>query len=217
MSVTLTDISSFTIFAGGFIALYRFSNIEPRYYPFIFLLWIGCINEILSFVLVHRGMYTIVNSNIYILLESILITWFFKRMRIFDGKSWLFQMFIICILVSWTVENLLVYHLSHYSIYFRIFYSSMIVLMSIVLINYLLLTEYQPVGKNAGFILCVGFITYFLFMVLVNSFWLYGLISSKSFLLYVSKILVFVNLFTNLIYAMAILWIPKKQPYLLPL
>jgi hypothetical protein len=217
MSVTLTDISSFTIFAGGLVGLIRFSKMDSRYHPFIFLVWIGCINEMLSFVLVHQGKFTIVNSNIYVLLESLLTCWFFKRMHIFKRAPWLFWITIFCLIFLWSVENLLLYSVTHYSIYFRIFYSSLIVLLSIVLVNLFLLTEYQPVIRNGGFIICTGFITYFLFMVLVNSFWLYGLTGSKSFLLYVSKILVYVNLFTNLIYALAILWIPKKQPYLLPL
>src|SRR6476620_11303267 len=103
MSSVLTDIFSFTILIGGFISLWRYSIIEPRYHPFIFLLWIGCINEILSFVLVHRGMYTIVNSNIYILLESVLITWFFKRMRFFRNFEWLFPLTIFFLVVSWSV------------------------------------------------------------------------------------------------------------------
>lgn len=211
MSGLVIYIFSFSILLAGTIGLFRFKKIDRTYYPFLYLLWIGCINEIISFFLVQKGFHTIVNSNIYILLEAIFIIWYFQQTRLFDAHPGLFIMIVVSLLAFWITENLVLHPLSHYSIYFRIYYSAVIVFMSILTINQLLLREYQAVGRNATFILCIGFITYFLIKVLVNSFWLYGLSSSRTFLLQVSRILAFVNLITNFIYALAVIWIPKKQ------
>ncbi|MGZ3838190.1 MAG: hypothetical protein ACXVBR_03490 [Flavisolibacter sp.] len=216
MSSLTTDICSLSILLGGIIGLARFKEMDPRYHPFLFLLWIGCINEILSFILVRMGYYTIITSNLYILMEALLLTWYFQKMHLFDRYPLLFRFLLLSLAVCWAGENLLFHPLRHYSIYFRIFYSTLMVLLSIVAINQLLLTENRSVGRNAGFILCGAFIFYFLIKVLVNAFWLYGLASSRQFLLQVSRILVFVNLITNLVYALALVWIPKKQPCLLP-
>lgn len=217
MSSLVSDILNLAIFIAGVISVIRFPKMDTAYYPFIFLLWIGCVNEILSIVLVRMGLYTIVNSNIYILIESLMLTWYFKKMKVFNATPCLFFVTLFSLACFWMIENLVMHPVTHYSIYFRIYYSALIVLMSILTINHLLLTEQKAVGRNASFILCVGFITYFLIKVLVNAFWLYGLSSSREFLLQVSRILVIVNLITNLIYALAIVWIPKKQPSLLPL
>jgi hypothetical protein len=50
----------------------------------------------------------------------------------------------------------------------------------------------------------------------VNAFWLYGLTKSKEFLLQIHIIMMYTNFITNLIFALAVLWTPKKQASILP-
>jgi hypothetical protein len=50
----------------------------------------------------------------------------------------------------------------------------------------------------------------------VHSFWIYGLTNSRNFLATIYLIMFYVNLFANLTFAVGLLWIPKKQPSLLP-
>ncbi len=47
-------------------------------------------------------------------------------------------------------------------------------------------------------------------------FWLYGLRFSKEFLMNVTTILIYINLFTNLVFALAVLWMPAKHRFSLP-
>lgn len=217
MSMLVVQIFSFSIFIAGLISVVRFNTIAKNYHPYIFLLWIGCANELVSTFLVSNNHFTIINSNVYVLVEALFLTWFFQKSKLFERTPQLFGIIVAALCLFWLMETIVLHNIHHYGYYFRIFYSAVVVLMSISAINYLLTTEDQFLLKNATFLFCIGFLLYFIIKVLVNSFWAYGLTSSLTFLKGISNILVLVNLFTNLIYALAVLCIPKKQPSLLPL
>src|SRR5205814_10510208 len=100
--------------------------------------------------------------------------------------------------------------------YFRIFYSFLISIMSINIINQQLNFEKKNIVKNPIFLICIGFVIYFTYDVIVGLFWLYGLHMIMHFQLNVAIILVYINLFANLIYALAVLWMPLKHRFTLP-
>lgn len=84
------------------------------------------------------------------------------------------------------------------------------------MINSILVSGIRKMMKYALFLICLAFTIYFTYKIIVEAFWLYGLESSTSFQLLVWNITVFVNLIANLMYALAIVWIPKKKPSILP-
>lgn len=84
------------------------------------------------------------------------------------------------------------------------------------MINRIIITERKSLIRNPVFIICLAFIIYFTYKVLLEIFWLYGLNSSREFRVEVYNIFKYINLFANLIYALAILWIPRKREYMLP-
>lgn len=211
----LTNILNLLIFLAGLIALIRWKQIDKIFYPFIFMIWLGCVNEVLSIVLASQGHHTIINNNIYILTEALLILWFFKSMGLFDGQKTLLTALITFYCCLWLVESLAIRRFTQMNSFFFIFYAFGTVLMSISTINYLLVVHKTSLLKNATFLICIGFLVYFTQSVLINSFWLYGLTKSKTFLLSIHRIMIFVNLFANFLYAAALLWIPRKQPSLL--
>ena len=65
------------------------------------------------------------------------------------------------------------------------------------------------------FLISIGFIIYFTYEILVEAFSLYGLNNSLEFQKNVYMILTYLNLFVNLLYALAILWIPRKRVHML--
>ena len=214
MSYTIRLIFSFSIIIPVVISWIRFKKINPAYYPFIFLLWLGLLNEILNYTIVKITHSNAVNSNIYALLESLLITWQFYTWKLFSRHKSLY-IFIICAFAGvWITENFIISAITSISSYFRIIYSFIIVLMSIAVINMLLVRERKFMITNPVFLLCITFIIYYTYNVLVETFWLYGL--SKEFRVKVHRIEEFINVFANIVYSLAIIWMPIKQRFTLP-
>lgn len=204
---------SFSIFIAGIIALIRFNKINKCYYPFLYCIWIACVNELLSFILFKNNSSTSINSNLYVLIESLLIIWLFQRLKRFNKQNYLFLIIAISFLIIWCIENFVVEKITGIAMYFRIYYSLIIVLLSINYLNQMLGSAKEINWKNSDLLLCLGFILFFTYKLLVQSFWLYGLKSSKNFLLTVYPIMVYINLVSNLIYAIAVLWMPRKLVY----
>jgi hypothetical protein len=88
--------------------------------------------------------------------------------------------------------------------------------MSIAVLNILLTRERKSLLSHPVFLFCISFIIYYFYKVLVEAFWVYGLNSGKGFRMRVYAILMYINAFTNIMYAIAILWIPKRQRFTLP-
>ncbi|HMK05166.1 MAG TPA: hypothetical protein VK489_13270 [Ferruginibacter sp.] len=150
------------------------------------------------------------------MLESFLITWQFYTWKLFNRHRSLYIV-ILCLLMStWLVENFILSKINYFSSYFRIVYSFIIVLMSISVLNMLLVRERKTLLKNPMFLICITFIIYYTYRVVVEAFWVYGLNSSREFRLKVYQILLFINVFANLVYALAVLWMPTKQRFTLP-
>lgn len=216
MSYTVRLIFSFSIIIAVVISWVRFKKINPTYYPFIFCLWVGLLNEILSYIFSRLNHSNAVNSNIYVLLESFFIAWQFYTWKLFNRHQSLFIIILCLFLGVWVVENFILSRIDHFSSYFRITYSFITVLMSISVLNTLLARERKSIVTNPVFLICISFIIYYTYKVLVEAFWVYGLNSSKEFRLKVYSILLYINLFVNLIYAFAIIWMPTKQRFTLP-
>lgn len=214
-------LAASSVLIAAVIALIRFSKIDKRYYPFLYCLWIGSANELLSFYLVFiRKASTMINTNIYVLLESLLLTWFFKEIRLFKKESTFFLIAGFLVTV-WITENFVIHSITLYSTYFRIAASFLIVFMGIHAANSFLFANRQNLLQDATFLLCIAFIIYFTYKAFVLAFTIYGAGRKSNFLLNIHIIMIYVNLATNLLYALAVLWMPRKirylQPSLLPL
>lgn len=215
MDYTLVRVFAYSIALAAVIGIIRCRQIDPVYYPFLFLIWLGLFNEGLSHFLTWKGYHNTINSNIFALAESLLITWFFKRLGLFDRKPLTFYVLSIFFILAWLIDNFRS-NFSHVSSYFIICFSFAISLMSVSMINMLIAKTKKLLIRNATFLICLGFITYYTYSVLVEIFFLYGLEeSSKEFSKSVYRILIWINLVVNLIYALAILWAPRRHGYLL--
>lgn len=216
MSFAVLSSLSFSIFIAGMLSIIRFKKINDQYYPFVLSLWIGCLNELISLYFLKNYLPSSINNNIYILIESILITFLFKNLGLFNSRKIIFYGIIVGFICEWLIENFILGQISVFNAYFSIFSSFVIVLMSISTINELIIRNSSRVFANATFLLCLGFIVFFTYQVLVYAFWIYGSQSDTGFLLNIFTILIYINLLTNLIYALAVLWMPKKLEFTLP-
>jgi hypothetical protein len=215
MNYTWFLIFSFSILIAAAIGWVRFKKIAPAFYPFLVCLTLGAINEIISTILAYQRSSTMVNNNIYVLAESLLLITQLARWNAFGKFHSMIPLTLSFLCLLWIAENLLLFKLEGISSYFRLVYSAIIVMLSINVSNFLIATEKGNLLRHPAFLVCMGFLVYFTYKILVEAFWLYGLGKSGSFRENVYSIMIWINLIVNLIYACAVLWMPAKQRFTL--
>jgi hypothetical protein len=206
-------LMSASIFVAAIIGVVRFNKIDPTYYPVVCCIWIASLNEIISFTLIANGFTTTINNNVYVLIESILITLQFKNWGLFSNRPLAFKSIITVLLIVWITENYYGFTQQQIQYYFRLVYSCVIVLMGIHLNNNIVYSWQRNLLTSPVFQFCTGFIIYFTCKIVVEAFWLYGLDFSVRFLTNVYLILSWVNLAVNFIYSSALLCIPQKRKH----
>ena len=213
--VSWIGISEVSISIPAIAGLIRYWNIDRKYQPFIWIIWLGFINEIVSYLITRANITNSVNSNVYGCCEMVLMLIFFKRFSLFDNAKYLFWGLMSLFGALWIVENLVVYSLYRFSSFYFMATFFTYVLMSISLINRMIVSNERSFGRSAIFMILIGFIVFNTYGLLVEIFWLYGLQASRQFVKDVYGILVFVNLAVNLLYTVAIIWIPRKPEFTL--
>src|ERR1700712_3254658 len=119
--MSVKDYFIFSILIAGIISLVRFSMIRREYYPFIFVIWLACINELLNFVLFKAHVYTVFPNNIYSLFEGLLMLWFFENMGTFRRIRNMRYLLSALLTVVWVADNFIFHHFStQYNSYFNI-------------------------------------------------------------------------------------------------
>ena len=83
MNYTILTILSFSILIAGVIGIFRFAQIRDIYRPFIYLIWIGCVTEIVSTYFAYVYHNNLAVGAIYRLCESLLLLWFFSKVGVF--------------------------------------------------------------------------------------------------------------------------------------
>ncbi len=210
---TVGTILSFSILIAGVIGIFRFAQIRDIYRPFIYLIWIGCITEVVSTYFAYVYHNNLAVGAIYRLCESLFLLWFFSRLGIFTKQSKILYALSGIFVVIWLTDNFLSSHLTkNVTFYFDIVYALSIVLLAIRAINDLLFTE-KNLLKNPTFLICIGLVIFFTYQIIQRMFWLYGLRESAEFRRSVQIILYIINCLTNLIFALAIVWMRKRQPF----
>jgi hypothetical protein len=215
MNFTVNAVFSLSIAIAAIIGWARFKRTDPAFLPFLILLWTGLSNEIFSLVIMYKGFTNVYNYNLYTLAEALLITWQFERWKLFAGKKWLYYLLQFAYPAGWLAELLLTDRQHLFTSYFIIGHAILIVLMSVSMNNKLLFKITHSLFKEPVFLICAGFTLYFVYALLVEAFWMYGLNQSRFFRLRIYEILAYVNLITNLIFAFATLWMPLKRQYIL--
>ena len=212
MSFPLIIVFSLTILIAGVIALLLFKRINKLFHPFIYYIWLGCINELVSIAVIIKGHQTIVKNNIYALIASFLLTWFFQKIGFFNNRKWLFILLLAFLLSAWIFENFIYGSMTTNSTYFRIIFAIIIVIMSLFVINRLIFSN-TDLLKNSIFVLCISFVIFFSFRVILQSFVIYGSGRPSDFLLNLYSVMGYILLATNILHTIAILWMPKKARY----
>lgn len=216
MDFLIDVIISFTIVIPALIGLVKFKKMDRSFLPFILLIWISVVNEIVSLITINLFHSNTINYNIHILVKALLITWQFNKWKLFERAPKLYRYLLIGLLATWIIEVMFISSIIVFASYFIILHSFIIVLMSINILNKLIVKEQDNLLKNSVFLICIGFVILFTFSALIEIFMIYGINESGTFMINVYAILAYTNLFVNLLFAVAILWVPKRQIFLTP-
>jgi hypothetical protein len=191
--------------------LIRWREIRQMYQPFILLVTIAAVTEILNYVIIEvlRGNNNSI-INIYSLVEwSLIIAQFYYWRYYSHTKRWYPYIGIACLIV-WIIENLIIGNIFYIGPVFRISSAFMLVILSINEINYVIINESRYLLKNARFLICAAFLVYFLYQVLLEGA-IY--VTAKGASPTANKIInlfSYINAFVNIIYGIAVWYIPKK-------
>jgi hypothetical protein len=202
-----------SVFAVG-ISLVRFRKILVSYRLFVVFLCVGLLNDLLNNVVIEVWHNNSVNGNIYVLIESLILLFLFHNWGSFGKKMLYFLVSLFCMV--WIGENFVYSSITHINSFFRLFYSLVIVILSIDQMNITMMHERKNLFKNAKFIICCLFAFYYTFKATYEVFYFVPMRMSSGFYNNLFLVLVFANLFANLGYALAALWIPTKQKFTLP-
>ena len=211
----LNHISTGSILIPCLLGAVRYNKIPGPYKPFLYFIWLGTLNELLSISLVNSGHPNLVNSNIYVLLEYALILFIFFRWNDGKNRNRYYLLFLTGLLV-WFIENILVYSLETLNAVFRVYYAFIVLFLSINQVNILIVSEKKRLISNTIFLSCLSFIFYFSYKAFIETFYILHPPFSKPFYINLFMILLSINFFTNLVYAIAILCIPTRREFIIP-
>jgi hypothetical protein len=122
---------------------------------------------------------------------------------------------LIAIAVSgvWLLDNIVVHQLGTTNSLYRLCYALVLAFLSVDQINHVVFMERKRMFKNPKFIICCGLLIFFIFKALTESFFVFKLGLSLEFFSKFYLVLVVVNAIVNVIYTLAILWMPTKQNF----
>jgi hypothetical protein len=213
-----SQIGSYTIILAVIIGVVRFKKILETYRLFIYMIIIGLAIEIISYISIALDYSYIsrIATNFYVLFEYFLIFFLFKRWGVFTAYKSMFRIINIVILFIWVADNFLINTITETNSFFRVCYSTVLVLLSNNHLSRVMSLVQRNIHKNADFIICVTFILYFSSRAVFEVFYFIKAPFSNNFYLYIFLIFLSINILSNLLYAYAMLCLPTKQKFIQP-
>ena len=205
-------IFTYSILLPAVTGFVRYKSVLKDFRPFLYLLWLGVLNETISVLFIYTIGSNTVNSNIYVFLEYALILFLYYRWS--ESRPGRYIVLGVAGFLVWFLDNIVIHGISENNSLFREFYSFVIVFLSVEVIFRVLVYEISEVYKNAMFLIAVAFVFYYGFKAYVESFNVLHIGISSETLKGLWKFLYFVNVVANLIFTTAVLCMPKKQKFI---
>jgi hypothetical protein len=191
--------------------LMRLPVVSRLYRPFILLLTVAVLAEVANYITIERIKNNSATINIYSLVECLLIISQFYYWRYYSRTRRWYPYFGVLCIVIWVAENLFIRDvMSEVGPVFRISAAFILVVLSINEINYLLINDNKNLLKNARFLICTGFLIYFLYQILLEGS-IYVIQQEKNTTArQIIQFSLYINLVVNIIYGVAVWFIPKR-------
>ena len=203
---------SLSILFAAVIGLIRYRFINRSYQPFLWYIFLSLFNELLVglFLSPERlKMVQVADWNIFNLFECLIFLLQFYCCQLFSRLKEMFFVLMSILVVIWIGENFFVSTINSFNYVFLISYSFVFALLSIYTINSIVVKHNRSLFRNPMFIICVGLVIYYIYTIIVFTLLLVG--TEKTVLREVFNIKVFVNAFVNLLFAVAVCFIPRRS------
>ena len=179
-------------------------------FPFLLFAIVGILNDIVSEISIITYQTNAINSNIYVLLSSILIT---RQIQIWNTNKSINFTYLFCyiaIILVWSVENLMLSNLLTFNILNRIIIYSIIISICCKLLTPLSIWSQNENRQDLIFIITVILIIKYSIYVVSEIMWLNATTFSLDFRLFIFNVMVLSNPIINLMMAITILWVPRR-------
>jgi hypothetical protein len=194
------------------IGLIRFNKTVSSYQPFLLLLALAFISESISFICIEvLKTSNAIPFNLYGLAECMVVLYQFYVWGFLKRKYRLYIVLAAGLTAGWVTENLIFAKIETFSPVFRVTYAFIVVLLSINEINYLIVQDNKNLLRNSRFLICMGFIIIFIYQIIYEASVFVG--SDTILTLKIVFMFNYINAFVNLIYVLAVLFIPVKTSY----
>jgi len=155
--------------------------------------------------------------NVYGFLDFFLFTWLFHNWGIFNRKRRVFFTVVSIFFVIWLLTNVFYSQFSKkLNLYYIILYSFALIYFSVNAFNKVIVHARSNIYRNAQFWICLGVIIFFSFFIVLNATRFLLVIKPKvstKFWHQLHEINVYSNVLVNFLYAVAVIWIPRKKKY----
>lgn len=203
------SISAFSILIPFVASIVRFKRLSYTYIPLFWLLLAGLINETLSFCVAFWYRNNHYNSNLYILVEYLLLLWLFYRICQ-QKMHWSITAAVAGTLI-WICDNIWLHSMESSNTVFRIFSSLSILWLSINQLTSLIFSGLYNNYKATGILICASFCIYYIYRSFVLLFKFIFNEAGAAFETKLWLVVNLINLVTNITIAIAILCLPKRQ------
>lgn len=215
---------SLSIVLAAVPGLVKYKRMDQTFHPFVYYCCLAVVTETVVYMLGATGYKFLIGTvyNVFAIAEFCLLTQLFYNWGLFRRNTR--SLYIILALVIVLFSGALLFRgLLKVNRMGKIITSLSIILFSITAFNKIVLTERTNILKNAKFWICAGCIIFFTYYLLVNTeqavFPHDAMMNQAlpdqqpvdSLQNNVWTIQVISNVFVNLIFAVAVLWIPRKK------
>jgi hypothetical protein len=197
------------------VAIAKWKKIPPSYYPFIWFIWLTVLGEISATITAQVYKNNAVPSNIYILLAGIFLLLQFNNWSLFKQHKKMFYFLLALFIAVWCWEFLYFTNLWHYSSYYRIIFNFIIVLLSIHTINLIINSTPTKLSKNGVFLICIAFIILYTIKIILEIIFALGSYTNNVFMNHIYDKILYLFIPINILYAIAIKFIPQKSTFTL--
>jgi hypothetical protein len=213
MSDILRFLFSMSIVFAVIIGIIRWRVIDAAYYPFLYNIFLALLVEILNGLHPYSTL-TVETLNVFSILDFCLFAWLFHNWGLFNYNEKRFSILIISMVLIWAIITFFVSGFSNINNAFLIIYSLILIFLSVTTFNKIVVQERVNIFTNAKFWICIGIIIFYSFFIVTRATDLSAgllLTISNAFLRSLQKINSYSNVLVNLLYAVAVVWIPRKK------
>jgi hypothetical protein len=219
MNHTAEFLMSMSIIFPSIIAIVRWKKMDSSFYPFVYNLLVTLLVEILigfqrSYIITTKI------TNVFSLVDFCLFAWLFHNWGLFNYNKKRFYVILGSFFLIWIYITFFFSGFSNINNLFLLIYSFALIFFSVTTFNKIVVQQRINIFVNARFWICIGIIIFYSFFIVTRATDLSttsikdisnALNNKSSFKDDLQKINAYSNILVNLLYAVAVIWIPRQK------